>query len=146
MLKVIISIAFVIFSADVFAGKMMFGEQDSFRKFQDVEFKDPNGKELYLAHRITTKFFIAGVYIKEQGYVLPLKNSEEDIYYPLTAAQIIEMQADGSLPKQLPKYEFTLWEYAFGYSLWLLIGIMAIYYVIKRIFKKNKPEVKEQIA
>jgi hypothetical protein len=125
-------------SGNAAAGKMMFGDQDSLHKIQDVEFNGPNGEELYLAYRTTIKFFILGVNITKQGYVLAIKDSEDKAYYSLDNAQIKELQNNGGLPNPMPKYKLTKFDYAFGYSLWILILIFGGFSLIKRQFKKRK--------
>ena len=114
----------------------MFGDNDTLHKIQDVEFNGPKGEKLYLAYRTTIKFFILGVNITEQGYVLAIKDSKQKGYYPLNDAQIKELQNNGGLPNPLPKYELTKFDYAFGYSLWIFILVSGVYSLIKRQFKK----------
>jgi len=130
----------LLLSGNAIAGKMMFGDDDTLHKLQDVNFKGPNGEELYLAYRTTIKFFILGVNLTEQAYVLVVKNSEEEGYYSLNDMQIEEFQNNGSLPKPLPKYELNGFDYAFGYSLWIFIVFSVGYTLIKhQLKKKDKP-------
>ncbi len=125
-------------SGNAFAGKMMFGDNDTLHKIQDVEVTSPKGEELYLAYRTTIKFFVLGINITEQGYVLAIKDSEGQSYYPLDGTRIKELQNSGDLPNPLPKYELTKFDYAFGYSLWILIFVSGGFSLIKRQFKKKK--------
>ncbi|KYN24636.1 hypothetical protein AUQ44_01680 [Vibrio cidicii] len=134
----------LLLSGNAVAGKMMFGDDDMLHKLQDVSFKGPNGEDLYLAYRTTTKFFILGVNITEQGYVLALKNSEEKSYYPLNDVQIQGLQSVGDLPRILPKYELTIFDYAFGYSLWIFILLSVLYSLIKRQFRKRKDRTESE--
>ena len=131
-------------SGNAFAGKMMFGDDDTLHKIQDVEFSGPKGEKLYLAYRTTIKFFVLGVNITEQGYVLAIKNSENKGYYSLNNEQIKELQNNGGLPNPLPTYELTKFDYAFGYSLWILLFISGVYSLIKRQFKKKKIDSESQ--
>jgi hypothetical protein len=133
----------LLFCSQALAKGMQFGEQDSFRKIQDVEFQDPKGRDLYLGYRITTKFFIAGVNLTDQGYVLAVKGSEEQEYYALSAEQIKALQAEGGLPKPLPKYVISTLDYAIGYSLWIIVAFMAVFFGIKRFFKKNTVSIEQ---
>jgi hypothetical protein len=125
-------------SGNALAGKMMFGDDDTLHKIQDVEFTGPKGEELYLAYRTTIKFFVLGVNLTEQGYVLAIKDSEQKGYYSLDDAQIKELQKNGGLPNPLPKYELTKFDYAFAYSLWIFIFISGVFSLVKRQFKKKK--------
>lgn len=134
-LLVLLSFAFC---GQTFAKGMQFGDQDQLIKLQDVEIKTPDGQGLYLAHLLTTKFFLAGVNITDKGYVLAVKtDSEEQQYYALTSPQIKELQAEGSLPDPMPPYKISTLDYVIGYSLWLIILVLSAFSGIKKLFKKK---------
>jgi hypothetical protein len=116
----------------------LFGDQDYLRRIQDVEVIGPEGRELYLAHRFTIRFIIAGLYVTDNGYVLAVKNSYEDEYYHLRDSQIISFQLDGLLPIPMPKYELSVFDYAFGYSLWIVILVMVDFSLFKRFFLRRR--------
>lgn len=106
-----------------YARKGLFGKNESINRIQELEVKGPSGEELYLAHKTTSQFFIAGLYFKDDGYVLGIKGSYGS-YYPLTDDQISKMQEVGQLPNPLPKYDIPWTDYAFGYSGWILIPLL----------------------
>jgi len=136
-LKILLLALAILLSGSATAGKMMFGDDDTLHKLQDVDFTGPRGEKLYLAYRTTTKYFVLGVNISKQGYVLGIKDSESTGYYSLDDSQIKELQGSGDLPKPLPKYELNEFDYAFGYSLWILLLLSGFYALIKRQFKKT---------
>jgi hypothetical protein len=126
------------------AGK--FGDDDTIHKIQDVDIKSPKGDQLYLGYRTTTTYFILGVYLKKGGYVLADRHNTDNSYYPLSERMISDFQATGSLPKPMPKYELTIVDYLFGYSLWVLIFVIAAYYAIKGIVLKIANNIKQPRA
>lgn len=133
----------LLFSGSSFARGLSFGDQDKLSFIQEVKLKGAKGEVLHLGYRITTKFFLAGVWLTDQGYILADKNNKEKAYYTLTADQMSSYQAKGLLPNPLPKYEIQPMDYVFGYSLWLLLIILATYYGIKYFINKNKQEISE---
>ncbi len=105
-----------------FAG-MLFGSDEKIEKIQDLE-----GTDYKLSHKFTLHFFIAGIYLSDDGYVLQ-KKTDFSGYYPLDNEKIQELQQNGMLPSPLPKYSISFWEYLFGYSLWLVIAF-ALFWVV----------------
>ena len=107
----------------------LFGRQETLHCLQDVAIKDTGGESLCLGYKTSGYFFFAGVYLTDDGYVLKDKNA--NLYYPLTEADLKEYQAVSELPVQLPRYDIATADYLFGYSLWLLIGVFALYGFVK---------------
>jgi len=137
-LSILILLFGLFFSGEAAAGRMRFGDHSTLHKIQDVEFTGPKGEKLYLAYKTTTKFFMLGVNLTEQGYVLAVKDSDEQGYYPLKDSQIKEFQNEGSLPNPLPNYKLTIFDYALGYSLWIVIFLLIIFPYIKHFFKRKE--------
>lgn len=141
MMKIIASLALVLalfYSSQVAAAKLKFGEQDKLVSIQEVELTGSEGEALNLGYRITTRFFIGGIYLIDQGYVLPTRDSENGDYYSLTEDRIAEMQQEGSLPTPLPVYTISWQDYLLGYSLWIIVGIVLLYVVLKLVSRKPK--------
>jgi len=128
----------VVLSSNAYAGKMRFGEEDNLHKLQDIEMVDQDGNALSLGYRTTTQFFILGTSIKDKGYILRIKGSDE--YYQLDDASIKELQHKGDLPKQMPFYHLSYMDYALGYSLWIFIALSLLYYGVKKMFQKPKED------
>lgn len=127
----------IFLSSPSHAGKMIFGLDDSLHKLQPVDITGPAGEKLELSYLIQTRFFIAGVYLKDKGYVLS-NTDENGSYYPLSDSDINKFQKDGLLPSPMPSYEIGLVEYAIGYSLWLVIVIVALWTYIESVLKRKK--------
>lgn len=78
-----------------------------------------------LCYKYTIQYFILGVAVHNDGYVL---SSGDDYYnyYPLDETKIRELQKKGVLPDPLPAYSLTWMQLAAGYSLWVLIGLVVL--------------------
>ena len=100
-------------------GKVWFGAKEEIDKIQDIK-----GTEFQLSHKYTLYFFFAGVYLSDDGYVLQPKNSYSS-YYPNSEESIKEFQRAGVLPSPLPPYSIPIWQYLFGYSLWIVVAFVA---------------------
>ncbi len=93
-----------------------FGSREEIAKIQDIE-----GTSYKLSNKYTLHFFIAGIYLSDDGYVLQDKNAF-NTYYPLSEEEIKKLQGTGKLPTPLPSYSISIWAYLIGYSLWIIIA------------------------
>lgn len=118
------------------AGAMRFGSQDYLHKIQDIELKGKSDEELFLGHRTTIIWFVMGVHLIDQGYILGAKGKES--YYDLTPEFIESLQTEKILPTPLPKYSIDIVDYLFGYSLWIFIVCAVVYMALKSYFKRKK--------
>lgn len=119
---------------------MMFGNDDNIHVIQELELLGPENKPLQLAHRVTLHFFVAGIYTSDEGYVLTEKGNSE-LYYSLTPELLKTYQDEGTLPNPLPAYSIPIWDYLFGYSLWIIVGGVILFYVIKdKFFPEKEPQ------
>ena len=116
---------------------MMFGGDDNIHVIQELDLIGPENKPMQLAHRVTLHFFVAGIYTSDEGYVLIQKGNSE-IYYSLTPDLLKTYQDEGTLPNPLPAYAIPIWDYLFGYSLWIIVGGVILFYVIKDKFFSGK--------
>jgi hypothetical protein len=120
--------------------KMMFGNDESIHFIQDVDLKYQD-KALYLAHKVSTQFFLAGIYVKDDGYVLGIKG-EDKRYFSMPGGDALERyQKQGLLPNPLPPYSLGFFDYLFGYSLWIILVVLALVYGIKWL--KSRGTVQE---
>ena len=116
---------------------LKFGDDEQIHMLEDVLIQSSTAtEELYLGYKTTTKFFGLGVYINDGGYVLGVKG--ENKYYSLTADQIKKFQSESTLPKPLPPYEISLIDYIFGYSLWILLVGVGLFYLIKSLIGRSR--------
>lgn len=139
-MKLTLITVLVLLSCNVCNAAMMFGEDDNIYVIQDVDLTSPNNKPMQLAHRVTNHFFIGGIYTTDNGYVLIEKGSKDE-YWTLTENEMLQYQADKFLPTPMPSYKIPFWDYLFGYSLWLIIAGVVVYYFIKEKFFPDKEEV-----
>jgi hypothetical protein len=116
---------------------MLFGTQDDLNCIVDIPLTGPNGEALCLGFRVSMHFFVGGIYAKDEGYVLKIKN--EKAYYPIPHGQeLADFQRNSMIPDPLPAYSMPVWDVLFGYSLWIILGIMGAFAGIKYALSKRK--------
>ncbi len=101
-------------------GTLLFGRADTITCIQPSKVGGPNGEQLCLAYKTSKLFVGAGVYLKDEGYVLA-ERTDAKSFYPLSKEDIARWQGTGQLPTPLPSYDIPWYQYAFGYSLWLVL-------------------------
>ncbi len=111
-------------------GVVFFGREEVIDKIQDLE-----GSDYKLSHKYTLYFFIAGVYLSDDGYVLQ-KKAAFNAYFPLSGEEIKRLQDEGNLPSPLPKYSIPIWRYLFGYSLWIIVGAVVGAPFLRHLMRK----------
>jgi hypothetical protein len=116
---------------------LMFGKQDDIDCLLPTTFDGPHGDQLCLASHVSQYFFAAGVYVKDEGYVLKVKGSNS--YYAVDDAQLKALQEQQILPATLPPHHISTGQYLFGYSLWLILAAMGLFAVLKKMFGKMQP-------
>jgi tetratricopeptide (TPR) repeat protein len=121
-------LAWMALSSPALAARYIFGTKDYLNKIQDVDFKGPKGEALYLGHKYSHHSFIAPYSLSDGGYILGIVG--QDLYYALDAKLIEQLQAEGKLPKPLPGYEISIWDYIFGHLLWIVAGGIIVAIVI----------------
>ena len=99
-------------------GKVFFGTSEKIDEIQDLQ-----GTDFKLCHKYTFHFFLAGIYLTDDGYVLQ-KKGDPFRYLPLDKEKTSELQKSGALPNPLPKYSIPVGAYLAGYSLWLIILVI----------------------
>lgn len=119
-------------------GKLMFGWDDKITCIQAVGVKGQDDEALCLAYKTSKLFVGAGVYLKDEGYVLG-DPAQKDRFYPWPDAdQVTGWQTAGLLPQPLPGYSIPAIEYAFAYSLWIIILGMVAWAMAKRALTKRR--------
>jgi hypothetical protein len=137
LVKLVVLLALqIVFMSNVHAATIMYGEEEDIHDIKKLE-----GTKYYLCYKTTTHFFIAGLYVEDDGYVLRKENNYNR-YIPLDNEKIKKFQSIGMLPDPLPEYSLGIDQYLFGYSLWLiilaLIAITIISSSIKRASEGNR--------
>lgn len=57
-------------------GHYRFGKSETITFLQNIDLKGPNGENLYLGYKTSIMNFIAGIYLKKDGYVLGSVNDK----------------------------------------------------------------------
>jgi hypothetical protein len=106
-----------------------FGTEDTIREIQPIP-----GTNFFLCHKHHSYYFLGGLYLSDDGYVLREKAthrkpyfydpSKAERYVPLTSEKIAELQQAGILPNPLPGYSIPVGDYIAGYSLWLFLMLV----------------------
>jgi hypothetical protein len=119
--------------------EMMFGTDETLTCIQHVKVTGHDGEPLCLAYKTTKTFFIAGVRLRDDGYVLGVETGGTVTkFYKLPDAEMTRLQDRGLIPRPLPSYSIPWYEYAFGYSLWIVIVFTAFFMVFARWLKQRR--------
>lgn len=102
----------------VFQLFLPFGASEKINEMQELK-----GTDYKLCHKYTFHFFLAGIYLTDDGYVLQ-KKGDSFHYVPLDKVKTDELQKSGLLPNPLPHYSIPVGAYIAGYSLWLIILVV----------------------
>lgn len=122
-----------------------FGESDYLEKIEGAPEISEGGTKFALGHRVYIKWLIAGLYLKDEGYILL---AEKNQYIPLSAEMIEMLQESGLLPEELPKYSISPDFYLKGYSLWIILILIVGYVIISARGKKDEetmPKDQEEV-
>ncbi|MEQ1784541.1 MAG: hypothetical protein ABMA14_24610 [Hyphomonadaceae bacterium] len=153
-MKIMLAVFAVAFAA-MFAPQAhaagMFGEEDSFNTLQKITIPAELATELGLPaewvgdkteldSHSSTLFVFAGVNITDKGYAIRVTGTEG--YWPLEADLIAVLQERGVLPNPMPSHAIPIIDLLFGYSLWIVIAGVALFYGAKALlFPKKKADV-----
>jgi len=124
-------------SADAQA-RVMFGKDETIHFLQDVKVTGPNNESLYLGYMSAIQFFVAGIYVQDEGYVLGVKGDSKKFFHMPDGDQLKSFQQRGLLPDPLPPYSLSFFDYAFGYSLWIVIAVVVLWTGVDWL-RKRKP-------
>jgi hypothetical protein len=109
-----------------------FGSDEKIRSLTDIKLRGPSGETLFLAHKVTTQFFLLGVHVKDDGYVLGVQGDSRKYFRMPADTQVSRLQQQGLLPRPLPGYRLGTIDYLIGYSLWLALAAMGAWFGFKR--------------
>jgi hypothetical protein len=113
------------------------GTQESITFVTDLKLPPQNGKTLFLGRKKTMKWLGLPYYVKSDGLVFGVQGDSK-AYIELPDAKQMELfQQAGLLPNPLPSVGLSLSDYLLGYSLWLLLLVLALYYGIRAFFKRR---------
>jgi hypothetical protein len=137
MLAATVVAAFLVSSGAAKAA--MFGTQEDIHPIQDIPYQVNQNEPLFLGYKTSTLYVFAGVYVKDDGYVLGVKSDSTHYYDLPTGDELKQLQADGLLPNPLPPYSIGIVDYLLGYSLWIALAIIVAVYVIGWLRKRGQP-------
>ena len=100
--------------------KLMFGKDETIHKLQDVDITGQNGEALFLGYKTTTNFFLAGISIKDDGYVFGVRGDSAK-YITTTPEELAKFQENGLLPTPLPAYKIGTVDWIIGNSMWVVV-------------------------
>src|SRR5262245_49353943 len=118
--------------------KVMFGRDETVHYLQDVKLTGPNQEALYVGYLTAIQFFLAGVYVEDEGYVLGVKGDSKKFFPMPTGEDLKGYQQRGLLPDPLPPYSLGFLDYVFGYSLWIAIAVVVLWSVFDWKRKKAR--------
>lgn len=144
----VIAVAFAAMFAPQAHAAGMFGEEDNFNTLQKLSIPQTLITELGLPQEwasdkteldghSTTLFVFAGVNVTDKGYAIRVVGA--DGYWQLDDNLIAVLQAKGVLPTPMPAHPIALIDLLFGYSLWIVIAGLVVFYGAKALlFPKKK--------
>ena len=129
---ILLILAFLMMPPAVLAGTTLeFGTDDTIKEIQELP-----GTNYKLCYHYHIYYFMAGIYLANDGYVLTeepdpatqkfLTEPAANRYIPLTKEKTNELQQAGLLPYPLPKYSIPTSAYVEGFLMW---GILLISFV-----------------
>lgn len=117
----------------LFANKVQattWGKDERLHKIETCYFTE-NNDTIYLGFKTSSFHVFAGLYVKDDGYILQQK-TEYEKYIPLTDTLLKELQKEGKLPAILPKYKIPISDYLIGYSFWIIILCTFLYFYFRK--------------
>jgi len=123
-----------------------FGDTERLHKIEDINLKGADGEPLYLGYKTTVVNFGAGVYLKDDGYILGV-TGKSGRYYDFPAGdKLTRFQDDKLLPNPLPPYTISWIDYGEGYLLWIVLIGYAIIHGIVVLYKRRRGQKPEPEA
>ncbi len=123
---------------------LYFGESEDLNMIERVEPLVIEDETFFLGYHTYFKWFLAGVYVRDRGYVLI--DASKTRYIELDEKDIQQLQEEEMLPTPLPEYKLEGIDYLKGYSLWLILLALAIYGGFKMRPKKTPVAATEEVA
>lgn len=120
-----------------------FGTDESIHRIEDVKLKGAKDEPLYLGYVTRIRWFGGGIYVEDGGYVLGVQGNSKR-FYPMPEGEALKrFQRDGFLPDPLPKYSLSFFDYLFGYSLWIVLAGVGLFWLVSK-FRKPGGAAAEQ--
>jgi hypothetical protein len=121
-----------------------FGVVEHISRIEDVSLTTPGGDQLYLGHKTSTVYFILGVRVSDDGYVLGLRENPKHYVDMPPADLLATFQKEGRLPDPLPPYYLGPGDYVSGYALWIVVlpvvgGYLYWHFAIRPGRRRHRP-------
>ena len=127
-LGLVVALVVVAFAGQAWAWTP-FGTDERITRLEDVGLTTPGGDALFIGYKISTVYFIGGVYVSNDGYVLGLRATPKYYVDMPPPDMLAEFQRKGMLPNPLPPYRMEFGDYLKGFSLWLVVLPIAAAYL-----------------
>lgn len=114
-----------------------FGTVEHISQLEDVGLTTPGGDALYLGHKTSTLYFIGGIYVRDDGYVLGLRANPKHYVDMPPPDLLANFQKQGQLPDPLPAYHLGIADYLAGYSLWIVVVPLIAAYLYFHFFVRG---------
>jgi hypothetical protein len=131
-------VALMVFPPASASALTLFGTAEDIHPIQDVDLAGPDGQTLFLGYKTSTTYFIGGVSVRDDGYVLGLRSDHSRFLDMPPTEAVTGFQTQGLLPSPLPSYSLGLLDYLRGYSLWIVVALAIALYLA--IFFSRRPE------
>ena len=118
----------------------MFGKDETIHFIQDVKITGPKGEKLYLGYMTAIQYFLAGLYVKDEGYVLGVTGKNKSYFNMPKGDKLKSLQKRGLIPDPLPKYSLGVIDYLLGYSLWIVIVVLGLWQLFSFLRKQRAAE------
>ncbi len=117
-----------------------FGTVENITPIEDVTLVTPAGDALYIGHKTSTVYFLLGVFVHDDGYVLGLQSHTKHYVDMPPPAMVADFQKQGQLPDPLPPYHLGFVDYLKGYSLWIVLvpAVIAYFYVMMVVWRGRR--------
>lgn len=106
----------------------VFGQTDDLNCIQDIKESEFLPSELCLAEYNIYNYFFAGI-STTSNLLIAEKHGNGYMDVP-TGNELALFQSAGALPNPLPTYSRPIIDYLYGYSLWLLFGVIALFWAV----------------
>jgi len=136
IIGLVLAVCFMALSGEARAWTL-FGTAEDIHKLEDVTLTGPDGASLFLGFKTSTSYFIGGLTVKDDGYILGLQADHSRFLDMPPADMLANFQSQGLLPNPLPAYSLGLGDYIRGYSLWLGLAVVVLLYLMVLMLRKS---------
>ena len=118
-----------------------FGTAEDIHPIENVDLKGPDGEALFLGYKTSTVYFLLGVSVHDDGYILGLQSDHTRFLDMPPAETLANFQSQGLLPKPLPPYALGILDYLNGYGLWIVVFLFIggyLLFIVSRVRSRGR--------